>query len=235
MDITPAFTGFPKAGLQFLADLAQNNDRVWFEANKHIYETSLLEPAQAFIMALGKKLENLAEDIVYGPQTDGRGVLMRMHRDTRFSADKSPYKTRVSGLFREGRQKKMESPAFGFQIDANSIELITGMYKFTPEALTTYRAAVARKSVGDELVAAIAEISNAGSYTVAGEHYKRVPAGYDPEYAFAHLLRYDGLYALSPRIDSSDMQTAALVDRCYAHFQQMAPLYNWLKRHIAAT
>jgi len=229
MESLPPFTGFPKAGLQFLADLAENNDHNWFEAHKTAYEVSLLAPAQLFVVALGTKLQTLASGITCDTRTDGRGVLMRIHRDTRFSADKSPYKTRLAGLFREGRTKKMESPAFGFQIDANGMDLLAGLYKFTPPVLADYRDKVADERGGTKLSAVLEAVSEKGDYALRGEHYKRVPAGYDPNAKYADLLRYDGLYGVSPRITADDMRSPELVDLCYTHYQNMAPLYDWLK------
>lgn len=113
MDTLSAFSGFPQAGLEFLANLATHNDRVWFEAQKKDYQTVLLEPAQAFVQALGVKLQTHSNGIHAGTRTDGKGVLMRLYRDTRFSPDKTPYHTHLSGLFWEGSQKKTERPAFG--------------------------------------------------------------------------------------------------------------------------
>src|SRR6516164_5871075 len=116
MDNVAEFSGFSPAGIQFLIDLAKHNDRTWFEANKETYQVSLLEPALSFVVALGTRLQALAPAINIDTRTDGRGVLMRMHRDTRFSTDKSPYKTNIAGILREGQEKKMESPAYGFQL-----------------------------------------------------------------------------------------------------------------------
>src|SRR5215831_4115203 len=92
------FAGFPKAGIEFLADLAANNNRSWFESHREEYQTRALEPAQTFVTALGTKLQTLAGDIRVDTRTDGSGVLMRIHRDTRFSKDKARYKTNISGL-----------------------------------------------------------------------------------------------------------------------------------------
>lgn len=232
MDTIPLFSGFPQAGMHFLADLAANNDRTWFEAHKDEYEAFLLTPAQSFIVALGAKLQTLADGISCDTRTDGRGVLMRIHRDTRFSADKSPYKTRISGLFRDGKQKKMESPAFGFQIDPAGMELFTGVYKFTPAMLATYREKVADERVGAALADVLETVKHAGDYTIEGQRFKRVPGSVEPDYKYAHLLRYDGLYVISPQIQPDDMDTDALVDVCYAHYQNMAPIYHWLKHTL---
>src|SRR6266566_2642345 len=105
------FTGFARDGLAFLADLATHNDRVWFAAHKQDYQATLLEPAQAFVGILGERLCALAPDICADPRTDGRGTLMRLSRDTRFSDDKTSYKTELSGLFWEGDGEKTACPA----------------------------------------------------------------------------------------------------------------------------
>lgn len=93
--------------------ITAKNDRVWFEAHKNDYRVFLLEPAQAFVLTLGAPLQMLSNGIRCDTRTDGRGVLMRLHWDTRLSPDKSPYHTHLSGLFWEGSQKKTERPAFG--------------------------------------------------------------------------------------------------------------------------
>ncbi len=230
MNAISAFPGFPQAALDFLANLAANNNREWFEAHKDTYQTQLLEPAQAFVVALGSRLQNLASDIDYDTSTNGRGVLMRIHRDTRFSQDKAPYKRNISGMFRAGSHKKMESPGFGFQLEPDGMGLITGIFKFSPEMLTVYRNAVVNEHLGPEIAEVVATLRAAGGYSLGGEAYKRVPAGYDAAHANAQLLRHDGLYVFSPRLPVSDILSPVLVDRCYEHFQKMAPLYHWLQK-----
>ena len=228
MESLPAFSGFPQAGIEFLANLAAHNERAWFEFHKEEYRTLLLEPAQAFVMALGAKLQTLASDIRIDTRTDGSGVLMRIHRDTRFSKNKTPYKTNISGLFWEGSAKKTESPAFGFQIDVAGMGLMTGIFKFSPAMLTAYRAAVIDDHLGKELESTLKNAGRADQYEIAGEHYKRVPPGYDLHHSRADLLKYDGLYVFSPRLQTTDLLTPELVDVCYAHFQRMTPVYRWL-------
>jgi len=233
MDTQIAFTGFPQAGLEFLSDLAAHNERTWFEAQKKAYQEMLLEPAQAFVVALGVKLQALSNGIHYDTRTDGRGVLMRIHRDIRFSQDKTPYNTHLGGLFWEGNRKKNESPAFGFQIDATGMSLMTGMFRFTQAMLEVYRDAVIDDRLGSELEDVVASMHHHETYEIGGEQYKRVPSGSDPNHPRAGLLRYCGLYVFSPRIDASDVLTPTLVDICYAHFQRMAPLYHWLMKMVA--
>ena len=233
MDSMTSFSGFPPQGIHFLEELAAHNERAWFEAHKGEYQSYLLEPAVAFVDELGSRLQAISEGIQLDRRTDGSGVLMRIYRDTRFSKDKTPYKTNISGLFWEG-EKKLESPAFGFQLEATGMGLMAGIFKFPPAMLAAYRDAVLDERAGAELINAFDQIRKAGKYEIAGEHYKRVPTGYDANHKHADLLRYDGLHVFSPRVQISDVQSSALVDICYAHFQSMAPLYHWLVKSTLA-
>jgi uncharacterized protein (TIGR02453 family) len=227
-----AFSGFPQAGLDFLAQLAENNNRPWFETHKATYQRALLEPALDFVSGLGSKLQTLDSDIHFDRRTDGGGSLMRIYRDTRFSGDKSPYKTRISGLFWRG-VKKMGSPAFGFQIEPDGMGLMAGMFEFGSELLPVYRAAVDGEKSGQELATAVASVRESGPYEIGGEHYKRVPAGFPAAHPRGDLLRHNGLYTFLPMIPASQIQDAGLVDIAFEHCQKMAPIYHWLVKHIA--
>lgn len=130
-----SFSGFPAAGLRFLEDLAANNERPWFEANRAVYERELLEPAVLFVAAVGNRLEAIAPNIRFDTRTNGSGSLMRIYRDVRFSKDKRPYKTNISGIWWEGAGKKTVSPGFGFQLEASGMSLIAGQFGFSKEQL----------------------------------------------------------------------------------------------------
>ena len=93
--------------LKFLRDLAGNNDRSWFERNKARYEAEVREPALAFIRAFEPRLEEISPHFVASDRTVG-GSLMRIHRDVRFSKDKSPYKTAAGVWFRFWRRRVPE-------------------------------------------------------------------------------------------------------------------------------
>ena len=152
---------------------------------------------------------------------------MRIYRDTRFSKDKTPYKTNISGLFWEGAGKKTEHPAFGFQLTANSIGLMAGIFGFPKPMLTAYRAAVLDDKLGPALQEAITAVTSNDQYEIIGEHYKRVPRGFDPEHSRADLLRYNGLYAHPIQVNA-ELTSANLVDICMDHYQHMAPIQQWL-------
>jgi uncharacterized protein (TIGR02453 family) len=222
------FSGFPHDGLAFLADLAAHNDRAWFAAHREMYQSTLLEPAQAFVGILGERLRTLAPNIRADPRTDGRGTLMRLSRDTRFSDDKTPYKTELSGLFWEGEGEKTACPAFGFRLLADGMDLMAGMFAFPKPALSSFRAAAADDQLGTEVVTILDSLGAQAGYAIRGEHYRRVPAGYDSNHPRAALLRYNGLYVHPPRLEVDIVCSARLVDRCFEHFQAMAPIQQWL-------
>ena len=92
---TTEFSGFRPEAIDFLADLAQNNDRAWFQPRKADYERLLKEPMEAFVAALAERFE--ARDIPL--RADPKRSMFRIYRDTRFSKDKSPYKTNIGASF----------------------------------------------------------------------------------------------------------------------------------------
>jgi uncharacterized protein (TIGR02453 family) len=231
--IVAPFTGFPPEGIQFLNDLAANNDKPWFEANKAIYLKCLQEPAVALVAALGRRLHERFPEVRYDTRTNGSGTLMRIYRDTRFSADKSPYKTNVAMMFNAGGDGKMSSPGFGLQLTPEHVELIAGVFAFTPEDLAAYRDAVLDEALGAELERAAAAVRAAGAYPIAGVGYKRVPKGLPADHPRAPWLLYKGLHVFAPPISHEVAQTAALVDLAFEAFMAMAPIEQWLTRALA--
>ena len=227
------FNGFPQAGLQFLADLAENNNKEWFTENKGVYRSQLLEPATEFIMAVGERLQSISGQIKYDTRTNGSGSLMRIYRDTRFSKDKTPYKTAVAGMWWEGEGKKTENPAFGFQITKDGMGVMAGMFGFGKEQLRAYREAVLDDTLGGALMDVVTAVTAGDQYEIMGAHYKRVPRGFDAEHERAEYLKFNHLYA-HPRapIPASVLTSAELVDVCLAHFEHMAPIEQWLVKAV---
>lgn len=225
------FQGFPPDTLRFLHELSQKNEKAWFEANKARYQAAVIDHAPAFVAALGEKLQaGISPGITYDTRTNGAGSMMRIYRDTRFSKDKTPYKTNVAFVFWEGPRKKMENPSFGFQFGTFGAALYGGVFGFSKDLLERYRRAVVDETLGPTLEEALTQVRAAGDYTIEGEHYKRVPRGYDADHPRADLLRHNGLYASSPHFDIQQVTTPDLVEICYDHCRKMAPIQQWLVR-----
>lgn len=227
------FAGFPPEAIQFLRGLAANNHKTWFEANRATYLAAVQRPAVALVAALGEPLQQRFPEIRYDTRANGAGSLMRIYRDTRFSADKSPYKTNIAMMFSSGQEGKMSSPGFGLQVTPERVELIAGVFGFTPPALSAYRAAVLDDLLGGELDRAAAAVRAAGGYTISGVGYKRVPAGLPADHPRAAWLLHKGLHVFAPPISLEVAQTPALVEAALAAFVAMAPIEQWLARALA--
>ncbi len=226
MTSSSAFSGFSVDAVRFFVDLAANNDKAWFEQNRATFEERVLAPARAYVEAIGARLRPLVPDIHADPRVDGS--IFRLHRDTRFSPDKSPFKTHLGIFCWEGQRKKLECPGFYFHLEPPNVLLGVGIHIFPPPHLEAFRKAVVHPEQGLTLAAAIDDVTKAGPYDLWGEHYKRVPRGYDPEHPNARFLRFNGLTAGFETPIPPELHRADFVDYVFAHFRNMAPLHHWL-------
>jgi uncharacterized protein (TIGR02453 family) len=117
---------------KFLDELAANNNRTWFEANKPRYESLVREPALEFISAMGPALEKFAPHSRADPRKVG-GSLMRVFRDTRFSRDKTPYKTNIGIQFRHELGKDVHAPGFYVHLAADESLFRGGLLASRPQ------------------------------------------------------------------------------------------------------
>ena len=104
-------TYFSKATFRFLRDLAANNNRTWFAANKSRYEDTLREPFLRLIADMQAPLAKISTHYRADPRAQG-GSLFRIYRDTRFASDKTPYKTWSGARFAHERRRQVEAPSF---------------------------------------------------------------------------------------------------------------------------
>ncbi|MHA2425608.1 MAG: DUF2461 domain-containing protein [Candidatus Thorarchaeota archaeon] len=221
------FEGFPKKGFKFLKDLKANNNREWFNANKQVYTVNVLSPAQSFVNDLGEKISKTLVNIRYDTRATGSGSLMRIHRDIRFSKDKTPYRTRVGIIFWEGPGKKMEHSGFFIGLEPKSAVLHAGMHMFTKQMLPKYREAIIDEKTGKELDRIIVKLNKSG-YAIGGSKYKRVPRGFDPDHERAELLLSKGLYASHSDIPREIISSPDFIEYSLKHIRAMSPLHNWL-------
>ena len=220
------FEGFPREALKFLKGIERHNDRDWFERHRAEYEACLLDPARAFVEALGRRLRRLVPGIRVEPRIDGS--ILRMHRDTRFSRDKSPYRTWLGLSFWEGDGPAREHPGFFLQLSASELSLDAGLHRFTREQLAAYREAAADPETGKALRRALRRVTAKGAVSIVGERFKRVPRGLDPEHVNADLLRHDGLFARRAGLPTRPLLGERAVDSCYSVFRELAPVQRWL-------
>ena len=161
----------------FLRELAVNNDREWFAANKTRYVADVQEPALAFIEDVGVRLPEVSGHFVADARTVG-GSLFRIYRDTRFSKDKTPYKTQVGIQFRHERAKDAHAPGFYLHLEPGSVFMACGTWHPDGDTLRAIRTAIAADA--DRWRAIVADEAFAARFRLGGETLKRAPAGFNP-------------------------------------------------------
>src|SRR5262244_1403005 len=129
------FSGFPKEGLRFLRELKRNNNREWFQEHKRIYEESLKRPMAELIAIVAADFQKFAPEMVASPKSSA----YRIYRDTRFSKDKSPYKTHIAAVFPRGGLGKHEGAGFYLHINPSELLIGGGLYMPLPEDLSSVR------------------------------------------------------------------------------------------------
>jgi uncharacterized protein (TIGR02453 family) len=224
LDAPVAFRGFRPELLQFFDRLAADNRREWFQAHRDDYAAYFLEPARQLVIALGELLPRLGADIHAEPKI--HGSILAITRDTRFSADKTPYKTHLDLWFWQGDGPSRECPGYFFRLSAQRLVLGAGVHAFSAEgALGRYRRAIVDPARGGRLTAAAERV---GMDRIRGRTYKRVPPGLPADHPRADWLRHSGLYAEIEQPLPPELYTPALAELCVDHFARLAPLQQWL-------
>jgi uncharacterized protein (TIGR02453 family) len=204
------FKGFPREAVDFLAKLEANNDRVWFNAHKADYERACKEPMQQLLDDLDQK---------FGA---GGSKLYRIHRDVRFSKDKTPYKTFQAAHFAAGY----------LSLSADGLYVGTGAFMLDGPTLERYRQAVADDRTGAELVKTQAALKTKG-YEVEGhgDALKIVPRGYDKEHPRAELLKQKSVL-VGKNFTPAEVTSPKLVVAVTKVITDVKPLTNWLDANV---
>lgn len=174
----------------FLKELEDNNDRAWWEQNKDRYIKVIREPAKAFIEDFGSRLQAISDHFVADTRTNG-GSLMRPYRDTRFSKDKTPYKTNVGIQFRHERGKDVHAPGFYVHIEPGACFAGVGMWKPEPKVARQIRQRIYEHPDEWRKATTYKRFTNVWDMMSddEGDYLKRVPKEFDPAFEFADALR----------------------------------------------
>ncbi|MFK7987531.1 MAG: DUF2461 domain-containing protein [Sandaracinaceae bacterium] len=210
-----AFPGFGPETLTFLAQLSNNNRKDWFEANRQRYEDEVREPARAFIRAMGPRLAKVSKNIVASDKKVG-GALMRVHRDVRFSKDKTPYKTNVGMHFRHARGKDVHAPGCYVHLGLDGCFLGMGMWHPDGPSLRKIRASIDANPAKWKRVLNGKKLN--GVWRHGGESLKRPPKGFDKEHPMLEVLkRKDHILVADLTVEQAE--STDLVDLATAHFK----------------
>jgi len=215
---------FSKSTLVFLDELAANNDRSWFEANKPRYESLVRGPALEFIAAMGPHLERFAPSFRAEPRKVG-GSLMRVFRDTRFSRDKTPYKTNIGIQFRHALGKDVHAPGFYVHIASDECFLAVGCWHPGADALGRIRDLIAAKP--ERWFAARDDKKFSAQWALAGDSLTRPPRGYAADHPAIGDLKRKDFMGIAP-LSCAEVTEPGLAKLADARFAAAAPFMKFL-------
>lgn len=215
----PAFTGFSPYSLAFFEGLAANNTKAWFEVHRSDYEEHLLVPLKELVADLAPFMLSIDPDLITFPAR----VISRIHRDTRFSHNKSPYKTTLWLTFKRPISDWQDAPAFFFELGADSWRYGMGFYAASKETMDHLRQMIERNPVEFERM--IAFLDKQDRFTVEGEQYKRI---INP--AVAERLRSwhqrKSVYLVCNRPSDRSLFKQEVLSELISGFTLLEPLYH---------
>jgi uncharacterized protein (TIGR02453 family) len=222
------FAGFGPAGMEFLAGLARDNTKAFFDARRTVYRQELLEPAKAFVVALGAVLQQRVSAGLHAVPTVG-GSLFRIANDLRFNRDQPPYKPQLDFAFWDGPTGPRRDPALVVRITRGDVHLGCGQVRLTGEALAAYRTALrdpARVADLDRHVTAL--LADGGELSEPTR--RRLPAGFDPGGPAARFAVRDGFHVVRRHPRPAAVTTPRFVEWCADRLAPFAPVHHWLTR-----
>jgi uncharacterized protein (TIGR02453 family) len=208
----------------FLAELRANNNRAWFGDNKHRYEEHVLEPALEFIAAFAPRLEKISPHIRAEARPSG-GSLFRIYRDTRFSKDKSPYKTNLGIYFRHELAKEVQTPGFYLHLGPDEVFAGGGIWHPDSTGATRIRETIVEEP--DRWRRATRTGAFAKRLELGGDSLKRVPSWADSGHPFADDLRRKDFFGWG-RLSEDDATAPGFVDEYAKVCRAASPLMQFI-------
>ncbi len=219
-----AFSHFPKETLPFLKEVQKNNHKEWFEAHKEDYIKYILEPSRDFVEEMGEHLQALVPTINAIPKINQS--LFRIYRDTRFSKDKTPIKSKVGVIFWQGQHIRMQSSCFYLHFSPQELLLASGIRTFDPDLLSAYRDYI-KVDKNREALHHILEALKTKGYRVQEAEYKRLPKTFDKEISHEYLAKMKAV-AVFHTLKASTISHKKFIEELYHHYEQFLPLQQWL-------
>lgn len=220
------FAGFSPEAMKFLKALKKNNEREWFQPRKETYEKLWRTPMIALVGDLQQEMLSFAPDYMQDPAKS----VMRIYRDTRFSKNKTPYKSYVAAAFRRNGLSKDGSSAFYFHFEEKGLLIAAGIYMPAPDELRAVREHISehytefrKLTTAPKMKALMGELH--------GDTLTRVPKGFDSENPAAEFVKRKQFYfdiTLEPAIITTPAAYTELLKRLKATL----PFMDFLNRPL---
>lgn len=220
------FAGFPEDGFKFLKSLKRNNRREWFQARKEIYQEQVRAPMAQLVDALNRQLASFAPAYINPPEK----AIYRVYRDTRFSNDKTPYKTHIAAIFPHRGMEKHVGGGLYISVSPWEVEVAGGVYMPGPEQLNLIRYYLAGHAEEFRKIASNRSLVRLLG-PVIGEQLARVPKGFEKNHPAADLVRYKQIY-VDASMDPALALDSNLLPELAARFKAMLPLVEFLNRPL---
>jgi uncharacterized protein (TIGR02453 family) len=232
MIATARFEGFTQDAIQFLVDLAANNDRAWFQPRKGDYERLLKHPLELLIAALAERFAARGMPLMADPQRSP----FRIYRDTRFSRDKSPYKTHLGARFpwverAGGVGERVDDTAHGngayFHLEPGEVFAGGGMWRPEKPRLEAFRRALREEP--ERVRAALEEPGFAAWFGApySTETLVRLPPGVPPDHPLADCFRWKDV-VFGRRLDDAEVASPNLPDLLADGYEAALPVFRFL-------
>lgn len=224
----PKSAHFSPKLFQFLKDLRANNEREWFQAQKPRYEEHVKEPMLEFIADFSAPLRKVSPHFVADPRPTG-GSMLRIYRDTRFSKDKTPYKTNAAAQFRHEAGKDIHAPGFYLHLEPGRVFVGAGLWRPDPKTAAKIREAIVedpagwKRAVHTKKFADVAELH--------GDSLKRPPRGVDPEHPLLEDLKRKDFMALVS-FTQKQACSAGFADDVAGALRTMKPMTKFLTEAV---
>ncbi len=222
------FPGFSPDALSFLRALKRNNRRDWFQPRKEKYEALIKLPMLELVNALNAEFARFAPDYITPPEK----AVYRIYRDTRFSPDKTPYKTHIAAIFPRHTAVKREGAVFYLHFTEKELLAFGGVYSPDRDELLAYRGLLAERHEEFEEILRDQKLRRTLG-GLQGEQMTRVPKGFACDHPAEGLLRHRQWY-LEAVLDIKLLTTPRLVPELAQHFEIMVPFVSFLNSPFAA-
>lgn len=221
------FEGFAPETFRFFKELEANNNRQWFETNKHTYETHILQPMRALFMALAPVMHGIDPDFDMRPQR----ALSRIYRDVRFSKDKTPYKPMMWMVYQlpVSREVWTDYPCYYLELRPDAYSLGLGLFGPKKKVMNNWRDAIAYQP--EEFQRITQETVLGRGYHINGELYKRPLPNDLPEY-FQPWMQRKGIWVEKVSHAAGDVFTPAFAARMAEDFKALEWLYRLMKEAV---